>query len=59
MTPAQIEGRVIGVSGLVIDSDPRQSRHAFEMFDVKHFLPKPFDPSLLVTIIEEQVPDVA
>ncbi len=50
----EMEIRVIGVSGLLIDSDHRQTRHTFEMFDVTQFLPKPFEPATLVKVIRQQ-----
>lgn len=50
-----ISRRVIGVSGLLVNDDDRQSRHAFEMFDVKVFLPKPFSPSTLIAAVEERL----
>ena len=51
----EIHRRVIGVSGLLIDTDDRQSRHAFQMFDVRAFLPKPFSTEDLVNAVNERI----
>ena len=50
---AEIPHRVIGVSGLAISDDDSQTRHAFRMFEVRNFLPKPFDAATLVTTVEK------
>ena len=44
----EVSKRVIGVSGLMIDHTDTLARQSFHLFEVEHFLPKPFEPEALV-----------
>ena len=44
--------RVIGVSGLKVEGSDAPARQAFQMFDVRYFMPKPFEPSALLETVD-------